>query len=64
MVRPIVPSLLEPIQLAHSPGGTERALHILQATLEKESYSLVSSEFPQVSAVAIMDDVEFVGPFS
>ncbi len=149
MVRPIVPSLLEPIQLAHSPGGTERALHILQAALEKESddsallsidfahafnslrrdillsrtfsevrlsplwrlvhwayrsptdllliesgeivttlrsaegvrqgdvlssllfshtvlplYSLVSSEFPQVLAVAIMDDVEFVGPFS
>ena len=27
-------------------------------------YSLVSSEFPQVSAVAIMDDIEFVGPFS
>src|SRR5690606_4172056 len=26
-------------------------------------YSSVSSEFPQVSAVAIMDDVEFVGPF-
>jgi hypothetical protein len=141
MVRPVVPSILEPIQLAH-------ALHVLQAALEKESvdsallsidfahafnslrrdvlltrtfsevrlsplwrlvhwpyrsptdlllvesgelvttirsaegirqgdvlssllfshtvlplYSLVSSEFPQVSAVAIMDDVEFVGPF-
>jgi hypothetical protein len=27
-------------------------------------YSLACSEFPQVSAVAIMDDVEFVGPFS
>jgi hypothetical protein len=47
MVRPVVSSILEPIQLAHSPGGSERALHILQAALEKESEdsALLSIDF-------------------
>ena len=47
MVRPIVPSLLEPFQLAHSPGGSERALHVLQAALEQgpEDTALFSVDF-------------------
>ena len=37
MVQPSVPALLEPIQLAQSAGGCERAIHILQAALEYKS---------------------------
>ena len=41
LVRPQVPGLLEPIQFAHSVGGCERAIHVLQAALEKESLDSV-----------------------
>ena len=34
LVQPSVAALLEPIQLAQSRGGCERAVHILQASLE------------------------------
>src|ERR1700734_3793771 len=37
LVQPFVPALLEPIQLAQSAGGCERAIHILQAALEYKS---------------------------
>jgi len=37
LVQPSVPALLEPIQLAQSAGGCERAIHILQAALEYKS---------------------------
>jgi hypothetical protein len=37
LVQPSVPTLLEPIQLAQSAGGCERAIHILQAALEYKS---------------------------
>src|ERR1700722_12085306 len=37
LVQPSVPALLEPIQLAQSTGGCERAIHILQAALEYKS---------------------------
>ena len=34
LVQPSATALLEPLQLAHSRGGCERAVHILQAALE------------------------------
>ena len=34
LVRPDIPSILEPIQLALSPGGSEAAHHILQAAVD------------------------------
>ena len=34
LVRPDIPPLLEPIQFALSPGGSESAVHVLQAAVE------------------------------
>ena len=34
LVNPKLIALLEPVQLAHSPGGPERAVHLLQSRLE------------------------------
>ena len=44
LVQSSVPALLEPIQLAQSPGGCERAVHFLQAALEcKDADSVILS---------------------
>ena len=44
LVQPSVPLLLEPIQLAQSQGGCERAVHLLQAALEcKDEDSVILS---------------------
>ena len=47
LVQPSVAALLEPIQLAQSRGGCERALHFLQATLEckSEDSAILSVDF-------------------
>ena len=46
LVQPSAAALLEPIQLAQSHGGCERALHFLQATLEcKSEDSILSVDF-------------------
>ena len=37
LIRPEIPSLLEPIQMALSPGGPEKAAHVIQAAIESAS---------------------------
>ena len=47
MVQPSAAALLEPIQLAQSRGGCERAIHLLQASLEckSEDSAILSVDF-------------------
>ena len=47
LVQPSAAALLEPIQLAQSRGGCERAIHLLQATLEckSEDSAILSVDF-------------------
>src|SRR5438045_3649812 len=42
LVSPLLPAILEPVQLAHSRGGSATALHVLQSALEAGGPSAIA----------------------